>query len=111
MSLEFCGAAVSAALCRRDACTTSYSLDTREKRYRHVSPVSSSPKPLSHLELVRAAVLAPSPDNNQPWRFAGSDEQLSVYLDPQRALPSDVNAMFDLVGVGASGLRASTRHP
>ena len=43
--------------------------------------------------------LAPSPDNNQPWRFAGSDEQLSVYLDPQRALPSDVNAMFDLVGV------------
>ena len=68
-----------------------------------MSPATSlPPRQFSHLELVVRAVFAPSPDNNQPWRFAGGDEQLSVYLDPQRALPSDVNAMFDLVGVGAA---------
>ena len=61
-----------------------------------------SSQALSHLELVRAAVLAPSPDNNQPWRFASRGEQLLVYLDPQDALPSDVNSMFDLMGLGAA---------
>jgi nitroreductase len=59
-------------------------------------------KQLSHLELVRAAVLAPSPDNNQPWRFTSHGDQLFVYLDPSRALPSDVNAMCDLIGLGAA---------
>ena len=57
---------------------------------------------LSHQELVRAAVLAPSPDNNQPWRFVSRGDELQVYLNPDRALPSDVNAMFDLVGLGAA---------
>ncbi|MHC4399659.1 MAG: nitroreductase family protein [Planctomycetota bacterium] len=57
---------------------------------------------VSHRELVRAAILAPSPDNNQPWRFAAARDRLHVHLDPQRALPSDVNEMFDLVGVGAA---------
>ena len=60
------------------------------------------PQPPSPLELVRAAVLAPSPDNNQPWRFASRGDRLLVYLDPQDALPSDVNSMFDLMGVGAA---------
>lgn len=53
-------------------------------------------------ELVEKAVLAPSPDNNQPWQFVASKEHLDVYLDPSRALPSDVNRMFDLMGIGAA---------
>ena len=57
---------------------------------------------LSHLDLVRAAVLAPSPDNNQPWRFLSRGDELAIYLDPTRALPSDVNAMCDLIGLGAA---------
>ena len=48
--------------------------------------------PFPHADLVRAAVLAPSPDNNQPWRFAAQANRLLVYLDPSRALPSDVHS-------------------
>lgn len=55
-----------------------------------------------HKELVAAAVLAPTPDNNQPWRFSTREDRLLIHLDRQRALPSDVNGMFDLVGVGAA---------
>jgi hypothetical protein len=62
---------------------------------------SGSKQPL-YSELVRAAVLAPSPDNNQPWRFDWQSDRLAIYLDPTRALPSDVNAMFDLIGIGAA---------
>jgi len=53
-------------------------------------------------DLVRAAVLAPSPDNNQPWRFDVEGDRLLFHLDPERALPSDVNSMFDLMGLGAA---------
>ncbi|MDD4266718.1 MAG: hypothetical protein PHO07_20185 [Pirellulales bacterium] len=55
-----------------------------------------------HKELVAAAVLAPTPDNNQPWRFSSQGDRLLIDLDRRRALPSDVNGMFDLVGVGAA---------
>lgn len=61
----------------------------------------------SHIELVRAAVLAPTPDNNQPWRFVSEKDRLLVHLDPARALPSDVNSMFDLIGLGAAVENAS----
>lgn len=57
---------------------------------------------LSHLDLIRAAILAPTPDNNQPWFFGSEGEDLLVFLDPSRTLPSDVNSMFDLLGLGAA---------
>ena len=69
-------------------------------------PSAPSQQP-SHVELVRAAVLAPTPDNNQPWRFVSEKDRLLVYLDPARALPSDVNSMFDLIGLGAAVENAS----
>jgi hypothetical protein len=57
---------------------------------------------LDYKKLIEAAILAPTPDNNQPWRFAVRDGQLQVFLDSARALPSDVNGMFDLAGLGAA---------
>jgi nitroreductase len=57
---------------------------------------------MDYRKLIEAAILAPTPDNNQPWRFAVRDERLFLYLDQTRTLPSDVNAMFDLVGLGAA---------
>ncbi|MBN1908771.1 MAG: hypothetical protein JW818_03445 [Pirellulales bacterium] len=62
----------------------------------------SNSQALSLKSLVEAAVLAPSPDNNQPWRFVERQGRLELYLDPSRALPSDVNSMFDLIGLGAA---------
>ncbi len=53
-------------------------------------------------DILRAAVLAPTPDNNQPWQFAWQENRLLVFLDPGRALPSDVHSMFDLMGIGAA---------
>ena len=69
-------------------------------------PSAPSQQP-HHIELVRAAVLAPTPDNNQPWRFVSEKDRLLVCLDPSRALPSDVNSMFDLIGLGAAVENAS----
>ncbi len=60
------------------------------------------PTTLSHRQLVQAAILAPTPDNNQPWQFASQGETLVVCLDPSRTLPSDVHSMFDLIGLGAA---------
>lgn len=66
----------------------------------------------SYLEMVRAAVLAPSPDNNQPWRFSVREGRLHVYLDASRGMQSDVNCMFDLLAIGAAIENAciSARH-
>ncbi len=57
---------------------------------------------LSGQDLVRAAILAPSPDNNQPWRFAFGDQRLTVFLDPSREVPSDVGSMLSYVALGAA---------
>lgn len=57
---------------------------------------------LPPLEIVRAATLAPSPDNNQPWRFRFEGDKLIVAHDAARALPSDVDRLFDLQSLGAA---------
>jgi hypothetical protein len=66
----------------------------------------------SHHDLVQAAVLAPSPDNNQPWRFVSTQGALEVFLDRERSLPSDVNSMYDLMSIGAGmeNLSIQARH-
>ena len=53
-------------------------------------------------ELVRAATLAPSPDNNQPWRFELRGGRLAVFADAARGLPSDAEGMFCLLALGAA---------
>ncbi|HEY3409900.1 MAG TPA: hypothetical protein VGK53_17155 [Propionicimonas sp.] len=52
--------------------------------------------------LATAASRAPSADNMQAWAFAGTGDAVEVYLDPARVLPTDVNAMFAWVGLGAA---------
>jgi hypothetical protein len=52
--------------------------------------------------LIDAAILAPSPDNNQPWRFTVGTDHIEVHLDLTQSLPSDVNHMFDLTAIGAA---------
>lgn len=68
------------------------------------SGIPSPPSP--HLpamhKLVEAAILAPSPDNNQPWQFVAGPDYLDVHLDLARSLPSDVDHMFDLTAIGAA---------
>lgn len=73
--------------------------------------------------LIRAATLAPSPDNNQPWLFEElPDGELLLLHDRSRALPSDVNDMFSMIALGAAlenlclaaaqrGWRTQVRHP
>ncbi|HWB13939.1 MAG TPA: hypothetical protein VG826_32225 [Pirellulales bacterium] len=63
---------------------------------------ASAPMTLPELDLVRAAVKAPSPDNNQPWLFRFDRGKLLVYEDPARRLPSDVCSMFSFLGLGAA---------
>ena len=55
-----------------------------------------------HKELIAAGVLAPTPDNNQPWLFETRGDELRIHVDPRRTLPSDVYRMFDLLGIGAA---------
>ncbi|MDM4018338.1 hypothetical protein [Roseiconus lacunae] len=52
--------------------------------------------------MIQAAILAPSPDNNQPWKFRSNSETLDVLIDPDRSLPSDEASMFDLTAIGAA---------
>ncbi|HUY91120.1 MAG TPA: hypothetical protein VMV10_20445 [Pirellulales bacterium] len=66
---------------------------------------SGAIRPASDLlvvELVRAATLAPSPDNNQPWRFEFREGRLLVFADASRGLPSDTDGMFCLLALGAA---------
>jgi len=64
-------------------------------------PFIKEPAEPPHVELVRSGILAPSPDNNQPWQFVSTADALQIHLDRTQGLPSDVNAMYDLMSVGA----------
>ncbi|MHB1038347.1 MAG: hypothetical protein ACYC35_08075 [Pirellulales bacterium] len=64
--------------------------------------MSNTLSPAAVGELVHAATLAPSPDNNQPWRFAYRGDRLLVYDDPARGLPSDIGSMYGLMALGAA---------
>ncbi|KAA5546259.1 hypothetical protein FYK55_05065 [Roseiconus nitratireducens] len=52
--------------------------------------------------MLDAAVLAPSPDNNQPWLYRKHADRIEVFLDTARSLPSDESSMFDLTAIGAA---------
>ena len=49
-----------------------------------------------------AVLAAPTPDNNQPWLLETRNSALAIRLDRSRLLPSDVDGMFDLIGLGAA---------
>lgn len=51
--------------------------------------------------LISAAILAPSAENTQPWRFRLDKEILTVCLDTTRTLASDVDHMLGLTALGA----------
>ncbi len=63
--------------------------------------------------MVDAAVLAPSAENTQPWQFVVEGDELVVELDTSRWLPSDVDGMLALTGIGAAienAVIAARRH-
>ena len=51
---------------------------------------------------VRAASLASSADNMQPWEFRKQENTIEVYCAQQRMLPTDVMGMFTWVSIGAA---------
>src|SRR5689334_13415629 len=55
------------------------------------------------VDLARAAHLAPSVHNSQPWRLRGRDDGLDLYEDTSRALPgTDPNGRERLISCGAA---------
>ena len=70
------------------------------------SEMRAEREPAFYQELARAAVLAPSPDNNQPWRFSVREGKLLIHPDHERALPSDVGSMFMMLALGAAAENA-----
>lgn len=52
--------------------------------------------------MVEAAILAPSAENTQPWRFEIDGDRLLVGIDRSRTLASDVDDMLTLTGIGAA---------
>lgn len=55
-----------------------------------------------YTQLIRAASLAPSADNMQPWEFRKQDNNIEVFCAKQRILPTDALNMFTWVSIGAA---------
>lgn len=52
--------------------------------------------------LAQAGHKAASPDNLQAWRFEAVDGALHVHLPREGRLPTDVDDMFSLIGIGCA---------
>lgn len=50
--------------------------------------------------IIYLSALAPSADNNQPWRFELDDQQLDLHLVPDRCLKSDRRKVYDYMSLG-----------
>ncbi|MCX4853885.1 Acg family FMN-binding oxidoreductase [Streptomyces canus] len=77
--------------------------------------MAALPAPTDHAAryLVRAAVLAPSPCNTQPWHFVGGDGEVLLYADPARSLPlADPDGREMVISCGAAlfCMRLAVRH-
>ena len=55
----------------------------------------------TYREMVQAALLAPSAENTQPWKFIFDGRCLTICLDTTRQLSSDIDRMLDLTSLGA----------
>lgn len=62
--------------------------------------------------VVRAAMTAPSIDNTRPWSFASSRDVISIYADPDGAVPADPPGREMVISGGAAlfNLRLAMRH-
>ncbi len=69
----------------------------------HSDAATDQISPNESRAFLEAAILAPSPDNNQPWHFEIlPDGSVRMDHDLSRALPSDVNFMFSMIALGAA---------
>lgn len=53
-------------------------------------------------KLINSAILAPSVDNIQPWRFRIEKNKLKILLDQNRLIESDKDFLFSLMSLGAA---------
>lgn len=54
-------------------------------------------------KLISYAILAPSPRNNQPWKFLIENNKVHLFFDPTKALPSlDPNNRESYIALGAA---------
>ncbi|MEB3023292.1 Acg family FMN-binding oxidoreductase [[Mycobacterium] crassicus] len=64
------------------------------------------PAPTGQTEVIRDAVVAacraPSLHNVQPWRWVMDADEVQLFLDPTRMLPSDRSGREALIGCGAA---------
>lgn len=80
----------------------------------HQAPVAAEPLSASETEgLLRAATLAPSLHNSQPWAFAFGPDHVEVYADASRQLRNaDPTGRSLLISCGAAvfNLRVASEH-
>lgn len=69
------------------------------------SPVART----SSEQVLQAACRAPSGGNVQPWRFDISDQQLSLFLDPDRSSLMDIKQRGSVLALGAAAMNAEVK--